>query len=154
MHTEKVFNVLLGCENSVLHILSIEVLFAVHELVSRRLAVLEVHAQLWKREMSICSGSSNGAGCASLRSHLDVDGVADKVRDCLVPNLLVEHIGRAKCGVLTTNMRKQCQIYRFKNMFGASRWVPYLRLASCSRMLCVVSSLRFMVVAFGAGLVG
>jgi hypothetical protein len=107
VRTEKVFNILLGCENSVLHILSIEVPFAVHELVSRRLAVLEVHAQLWKCEMSICSSSGNGAGCASLRSHIDVDGVADKVRDCLVPDFLVEHIGRAKCSVLTTSMMEQ-----------------------------------------------
>jgi hypothetical protein len=29
------------------------------------------------------------------------------VRDCLVPDFLVEHIGRAKCSVLTTSMMEQ-----------------------------------------------
>lgn len=106
MRTEKVFNILLGCENSFLHILSIEVPFPVHQLVSRRLAVLEVCAQLRKREMSICSGRSNGAGCASIGSHLDIDGVVGEVRDRLVPDLLVEHIGRAEFGVLTTSLRE------------------------------------------------
>jgi hypothetical protein len=105
VRTEKVFNVLLRCENSFLHILSIEVPFPVHELVGRRLTVLEVCAQLRKREMSICGSSSNGAGCSSLGSHLDIDGVAGKVHDRLIPDLLVEHISRAKFGVLTTSLK-------------------------------------------------
>jgi hypothetical protein len=105
VRTEKVFNVLLRCEDSFLHIFSIEIPFPVHELVSRRLTVLEVCAQLRKREMSICGNSSNGAGCSSLGSHLDIDGVAGKVHDCLIPDLLVELISRAKFGVLSTSLR-------------------------------------------------
>jgi hypothetical protein len=55
--------------------------------------------------MSICGCSSGSAGCAGFGSHLDVDGIARKVRDRLVPDLLVEYIRRAKFGVLTTDWR-------------------------------------------------
>lgn len=103
--TEKVFDILSRCKDTFLNVFSTEVPVTIHELIRRRFAVLEVCAQLRKREMSICGCSSGSAGCAGFGSHLDVDGIARKVRDRLVPDLLVEYIRRAKFGVLTTDCR-------------------------------------------------
>lgn len=70
------------------------------KLVGGRLTILKVHAKLWEREKSVHRCSSNGAGCASLGRHAYVYDIALEVCDRLVPDLLVENVGRTKLAVL------------------------------------------------------
>jgi hypothetical protein len=88
-------------QNTALDILCIEIPLSEDELVSCRLAVLKVHAQLWKREVGVRRGSSNGARCASVGSHFYIDGISYEVRHGFIPDLGVEDVGRAKFAVLT-----------------------------------------------------